>query len=75
MEKSMREGKRFAKHRSTIMIEGQRDSGAWQVDKGEGTPWLKKKELKKKGRRAEIVQKKRAGQGNLCNLTIKNDNE
>ncbi len=28
MEKSMREGKRFAKHRSTIMIEGQRDSGA-----------------------------------------------
>ncbi len=30
------------------MIEGQRDSNAGEVDKGEGIPGLKKKELKKR---------------------------
>ena len=43
-QKYEKEDKNFAKFKSTIMILGQRDS---EVDKGKGTPWLKKKELKK----------------------------
>ena len=42
----------FTKPKSTIMIEGQKDSIAGEVDNGgERTPWLEKKELKKKGGR------------------------
>ena len=44
------------------MIEGQKDSETGEVDKGgERTPWLKKKELKKKkggGYKIQIVQEK-----------------
>ena len=44
------------------MIEGQKYSDVWEVDKGgERTPWLKKKELEKKkgeGYRNEMVQEK-----------------
>ncbi len=37
----------FRKVKSTIMIEGEKDPEAGEVDKGERTPWLKKKELNK----------------------------
>ncbi len=41
----------FTKPKSTIMIEGQKDSETGEVDKGgEMTPWLKKEEMKKKER-------------------------
>ncbi len=33
-----KEGKSFAKLKSTIMIVGHRDSEAGEVDKGKGTP-------------------------------------
>ncbi len=38
----------FTKLKSTIIIVGQRDSEAEEVDKGKGTPLLKKKELKER---------------------------
>ncbi len=33
-----KEGKSFAKLKFTIMVVGQRDSEAGQIDKGKGTP-------------------------------------
>ncbi len=47
--KSRKEGRIFAKPKSTIMIEGQKKSEAWEVDKGgERAPWLKEKKAEKK---------------------------
>ena len=55
------------------MIEGQRDSEAGEIDKGrEGTPWLKKKDLKKRNegdkKSRDSSGKRKAGEGNWCNL-------
>ncbi len=56
-----KEGNIFTKLKSTIIIIGQRDSEAREVERAE----------ERKGwgiRKAEIVQKKRAGVANLCNV-------
>ncbi len=65
------EGVSFAKLKSTIMVVGQRESDAGDVDKEKGTQWLMKRELKKGKwgiRIAKIAQENRAGKQNLCNL-------
>ncbi len=76
---SRKEDRIFAKPNSTIMIEGQKNSEAWEVDKGgERAPWLKKKKVEKKkggGYRNEIVQEEIEKEKLIKHLPrVENDN-